>query len=187
MAGCIVIEPFTKSLKIDGVYSGYGHPNGGIPQGTVTGSQKFLVHINDLQTSCPLYKYVDDETLFEICSATSVSLLQESVDIVSKWIKQNNMIINASKTKEMVICFCKDEHHIENIPRIRIEDIPIERVSHTKVFGVTLSNNLSWNAHVDSIVNKAGKRMYMLFQLKRAGVCQSDLVRIFVTIIRPVV
>ncbi len=78
----------------------------------------------------------------------------------------------------MVICFCKDEHHIENIPRIRIEDIPIERVSHTKILGVTLSNNFSWNAHVDSIINQASKMRYMLFQIKKAGVCQSDLVRI---------
>ncbi len=97
------------------------------------------------------------------------SLLQESVHIISKWTKENNMVINASKTKETVICFCKDEHHVENIPRIRIEDIPIERVSHTKVLHVMLSNNLSWNVYFDSIVSKAGKRLYMLFQLKGQG------------------
>ncbi len=48
------------------------------------------------------------------------------------------MIINVSKTKEKkwFICFCKDEHHVENVARMRIEDIPIERVSRTKVLGV---------------------------------------------------
>ena len=135
--------------------------------------EHYTTKCTNLLYQCPLYKYVDDGTLFEICSTTLVSLLQ---DIASKCTKENNMINNASKTKEVVICFCKDEHHIGNIPRIRIEEIPIERVSHTKVLGITLSNNLSWNAHVDSIANKAGKRLYMLFQLKRAGVCQSDLV-----------
>ncbi len=77
-------------------------------------------------------------------------------------------------------CFCKDEHHVENIPRIRIEDIPIERVSHTKLkvlSSVRLSDNLSRNAHVDSIVHKAGKRLCILLKLEKAGVCQSDLVR----------
>ncbi len=96
-----------------------------------------------------------------------MSLLQESVDTVTKWTKENNMIINASKSTEMVICFCKDEHHVENIPRTKIEDLPIERVSHRKVLGVTSSNYLSWNAHVVSIVNQAGRRLYMLFQLKK--------------------
>ncbi len=86
--------------------------------------------------------YVDDGNLFEICSAYSVSVLQESVDIVSKSTRENIMTINAGKTKEMVICFCNDEHHVENIPKTKIEDIPIARVSHTKVLGVT-SNNLS--------------------------------------------
>ena len=69
----------------------------------------------------------------------------------------------------MVICFCKDAHHVENIPTIRIVDFRIERVSHTKVLGVTLSNNLSWNAHVNSIVNKAGKRLYVVSDEKGRG------------------
>ncbi len=90
----------SQRVKIDGVYSGYGHPTGGIPQGTATVPKHFLVHINDLQTPYPLYKYVDDGALFEICSTTSVSLLRESVDIVSKWTKEDNMIINASKTNK---------------------------------------------------------------------------------------
>ena len=31
-----------------------------------------------------------------------------------------------------------------------------------------------------------GKRVYMLYQLKRAGISQNDLVKIYVSIIRPV-
>ncbi len=66
------------------------------------------------------------------------------------------MTINISKTKEMDICFCKDAQQVENISKIRSKGVPFERISHTKVLGITLSNNLSWNAHVDSIVTKAG-------------------------------
>ncbi len=47
----------------------------------------------------------------------------------------------------MVVRFCTYENHVDNIPRMRIEEIPIEQVSNTKVLCVTLSNNLSWNAH----------------------------------------
>ena len=36
------------------------------------------------------------------------------------------------------------------------------------------------------IVAKAGKRVYMLYQLKRAGIGQHDLVTIYVSVIRPV-
>ena len=66
-------------------YSHSGHPNGGVPQGTLSGPKCFLAYINDLRTTVPLYKYVDDSTLFEICDRNDVSVMQESVDIAAKW------------------------------------------------------------------------------------------------------
>jgi len=36
-----------------------------------------------------------------------------------------------------------------------IEGAPIVQVSHTKYLGVTISNNLSWNIHVQCTTNKA--------------------------------
>ena len=61
-----------------------------------------------------------------------------------------------------------------------IENSIIEQVDHVKLLGVTLSNDLTWNRHIDNIVKKAGKRVYMLYQLKRAGVAQSDLVTVYI-------
>ena len=40
---------------------------------------------------------------------------------------------------------------------------------------------------MDNIVKKAGKRIYMPYQLKRAGVNQADLVTIYISVVRPVV
>ena len=40
----------------------------------------FLLYINDLESHVPLYKYVDDRTLFEICNTNDVSVMQESID-----------------------------------------------------------------------------------------------------------
>ena len=34
--------------------------NAGVPRGTLFGPVEFIVHINDLRTRLPLYKYVDD-------------------------------------------------------------------------------------------------------------------------------
>ncbi len=61
----------------------------------------------------PLCKYVDDGTLFEICTLNSTSELhvqgigQHNI----KMDQRNRMKINVTKTKEMVICFCKDTGH----------------------------------------------------------------------------
>ena len=62
----------------------------------------------------------------------------------------------------------------------------IDNVQYAKLIGVTISSDLTWNKHVENIVAKAGKRVYMLYQLKRAGICQHDIVTIYVSVIRPV-
>ena len=142
------------------------------------------MYINDLRTPCSIYKYVDDSTVFEICNPTSVSLLQQSAAIIANWSIDNGMRINTLKTKEMVIRFCRDP---VLLPYINIDGAAIERVSQVKVIGVTLSSDLSWNSHVDRIVSKARKRVFLIYQLKRAVIGQCDLVRIYISVIRPVV
>ena len=42
-------------------------------------------------------------------------------------------MINATKTKEMVICFCRNDNHVASIPRIVIDDNDIDRVTQAKV------------------------------------------------------
>ena len=54
----------------------------------------------------------------------------------------------------------------------------IYNVQHDTLLGITISSDLTCNKHVENIVAKAGKRVYMLYQFKRAGIGQHDLVTI---------
>ena len=63
----------TQHVKIGNNFSPQGHPKGGVSQGTLLGPKCFLVYINDLETPAPLYKYVDDSTLFEILEGARAS------------------------------------------------------------------------------------------------------------------
>ena len=51
-------------------------------------------------------------------------------------------------------------------------------MQYAKLLGATISSDLTWNKHVENIVAKAGKRVYMLYQLKRSSY--------YVSVIRPV-
>ena len=105
--------------------------------------------------------------------------------MVDIWTNQNDMRLNSEKCKEMIIDFSRNYSLTSGIQSVTIGEQLLERVAHAKMLGVTISNNLTWSKHVDNIVSKAGKRVYMLYQLKRAK-SQNDLVKIYVSIIQPV-
>ena len=56
----------------------------------------------------------------------------------------------------MVICFTPDDNVRNSIPSIVIEGNLVETVEYAKVLGVTLTNDLTWNRHVECIVKKKG-------------------------------
>ena len=63
----------------------------------------------------------------------------------------------------------------------------LEVVNCIKLLGLTISNNLTWNAHLDEVIKKVGKRLYFLVQLRWAKVPLQDLVLFYVPCIRLVV
>ena len=136
------------------------------------------MYIHDLETPVPLNNYVDDSTLFEICHRKSEPVLQHAVDITPRWTLHNDMTINSDKSKEMLTSIMQDPDCRSTVPRLINDGNEIDGVQYAKLLGVTISNDLTWNRHVESIVAKAGKIVYILYQLKRAGIGQHDLVTI---------
>ena len=63
--------------------------------------------INDLSTPVATYKYVDDTTLFAITNDAKDSILQEAINTVVLLSSENDIQLNATKTKEMLIAFIK--------------------------------------------------------------------------------
>ncbi|KAK2170745.1 hypothetical protein NP493_1143g00016 [Ridgeia piscesae] len=94
------------------------------------------------------------------------------------------MALNYDKTKQMRICFKKETPYI---PPITINDIQIEQVHSTRLLGVTISQDLTWQLHIDDSTTKASQRLYFVILLKRAGIEPHHLVKIYTTIIRSVI
>ncbi|XP_015778385.1 PREDICTED: RNA-directed DNA polymerase from mobile element jockey-like [Acropora digitifera] len=154
----------------------------GVPQGTKLGPLFFLVMINDLQTTLPLYKYVDNCTVYEIISSSSHnSTLQATIDSINNWTEHNNMCLNVFNTKELRVSFLKDPMAFDNLSS---SDTSIETVHDFKLLGVIISSNLTWN--VNYICTKASKRLYALRVLKRSGAPAKDLIIVYCAFIRPV-
>jgi hypothetical protein len=134
-----------------------------VPQGTKMGVVLFLIMINDLKTGCHTFKYVDDTTLYCVSNNPNDSTLQEAANSVLAWSNQNDMRINGSKTKEMLISFSKSQ---PDVPHISIDGCLLERVDSVTLLGVQISHDLSWGKHVSYIIKKSQGRLFSLNLLR---------------------
>ena len=75
------------------------------------------------------------------------------------------MSLNPRKCKEILACFWKNK---PEFPSMIVDDQPIEVVKSAKLLSVIFKDDLKWNDHVDYILKKSAKRLYMLRLLKQA-------------------
>ena len=155
---------------------------GNLPQGTILGVLLFLLMISDLKPDSETIKFVDDTTSFDISNEMN-NRLQDSANYINDWSRDNDMCLNRTKTKEMIICFKKD---YVPPPNIIIDDEVIEQVNTFKLLGVIITSDLKWSSHVDYITKKVSQRIYNLIVLRRAGLSKRDLFIIYCCMIRSV-
>ena len=103
------------------------------------------------------------------------------VDQVSDWSHTNRVQLNSGKCKKMGITFAK---RLQEFEPLHVDGKDLEVVETVKLLGLTISNNLTWNAHIREVVKKAAKRLYFLVQLKRSKVPTNDLVLFYTACIR---
>ena len=71
-----------QRVKLGTFQSSWKLINAGVPQGTKLGPLFFLVMVNDFPAAFPLYKFIDDMTMFEVVSVPVIqtTTLQQEVD-----------------------------------------------------------------------------------------------------------
>ena len=171
-----------QRVKLGDTTSEWSFINGGVPQGTKLGPLLFIIMLTDLQPVLPVVKYVDDTTVYDVLKPGQNGLLQESLNDMIKWTSDNYMAINPKKTKQLIINFTKNEYDVN----LTMNNEPIEQVHEAKLLGVWINDKLNWDTHVNDIYSKAAKRLFLLVQLRRAGLCKSDLCKYYTTCIRSV-
>ncbi|KAM9771026.1 uncharacterized protein ACBT44_011437 [Syngnathus typhle] len=82
------------------------------------------------------------------------------------WCRDNNLLLNVDKTKEIVVDFRKG--HTQHLP-LTIDGAVVGRVSSAKFLGVHISEDLSWSTNTASLAKKPQRRLYFLRKLRRAS------------------
>ena len=174
-----------QRVCLKGITSNYVSVNCGVPQGSVIGPILFSMAMDSLEPvheNTHFVKYAEDLSVLHFMR-DSADKLQDEMNEIESWTARHSLKINFTKsciinvvTKRSIVCspVCLSGHDLSS-------------ASHVKILGCYFSDDLKWNAFVDSIVKRASKRIYLLLCLKRSN-CSPDLLfRAYCAYIRPII
>lgn len=142
-----------------------------MPQGSCLGPLLFSIFTNDLPfvlDNSDMALYADDSTI-NTSAQTLVELntiLQVELKLIENWIRDNKMVINAGKSKCMVL---GSKYLLKDPPvlSLTLGGIVIEQATEVKLIGVTVDSLLNWNSHVNQILLKMGRSLAVVKHCKK--------------------
>ena len=114
---------------------------------------------------------------------TSESQVFDQLRKVQDYAVTNKMKLNLAKTKLMLFNPCRSK---DFMPEIAIDKTRLDLVEQTKLLGVVLTSNLSWEENTQYISERCNGKIWMIKRLKNLGANQDDLLDVFFKQIRSV-
>ena len=150
--------------------------NTGAPQGCVLSPLLYNIYTHDCPISSnsnSIIKFADDTALIGLISKNNEQPYQSQVVELTEWCRANNLTMNVSKTKEMVVDFRRTK--VGGFTPLKIGAETVERVPSFKYLGVHLAEDLTWSMHSEATLKKARQRLFFLRRLGKFRVSPSIL------------
>jgi len=179
----------TIQVRVGTALSDLGYLQNGLPQGSVISPLLFLVMVNDLPTGMDKVEtslFADDSALYQ--SGRNVDMLNKNVqaalDQLQHWCSIWGFKISTDKT--VGVLFSQSKMEIKT--PLKINGVEIKMEKNVKFLGVIFDRTLSWNAHVDYIVEKCKKRLNLLRSLTSTtwGSGKAALLTVYRALIRSI-
>lgn len=131
----------------------------GVPQGSILGPLLFSMCINDLPVqvqNSSIDLYADDAQIRLSCKLgmieNGVYLLNKDLDRILRWSEANNLRLNPTKSKCLVVY--KNKLDLSYFPPLHIGNQEIVYVEKTKNLGIWFNSTLSWDYHIQLVIGK---------------------------------
>ncbi|KAI3364846.1 hypothetical protein L3Q82_001032 [Scortum barcoo] len=99
-------------------------------------------------------------TVIGLITGDDEAAYREEVRALTSWCQDNNLHLNVSKTKELIVDFRRRQRE-EHAP-LSINGTTVERVNSFRFLGVHISEDLTWTHHTDFITKSARQRLFFL-------------------------
>ena len=146
-----------QRVVVNGVKSDWAPVVSGVPQGTVLGPLLFSLYINDIPVGIDsqIRLFADDCVCYrEIKTVEDTLKLQKDIDLLGSWARKWGMRFQPVKCNMMQLTN-KRINKIE--ASYTLEGTVLENVDSIKYLGVTITNDLKWNTHINNICTKANR------------------------------
>ena len=141
----------------------------GVPQGTRLGVLAFLCVVDSLCRNVEhRAKFVDDLTMAELIKIRDafVSLAQQRLDELSTQCRDKHMVTNPIKCEALYACPMKRPWVF---PDLQLNGEPLPIKYEIKLLGVYLNAQLNWDTHMDHLITKANRMIYVLYRANQFG------------------
>ena len=153
---------------VEGQCSSDSDIKAGVPQGSRLGPILFILYINDLVygLNCMPHIFADDTTLLAVGNDTheTVEMLNQDLQSISRWAKRWKVKFNGDKSKDLI--FTPKREQLNNSLPLIFDDEILDRVGSHKHLGVTLEPDLTWNVHLQKVIQHANLKLSIIQRVK---------------------
>ena len=152
---------------IPGVISDPKHVCAGVPQGFILSPLLFLVYINDIveEIRWNINSFADDTCLSMVVGNPSAAgtILQNDINGIIVWADKWLVRFNPSKSESLIIFRKRNK---PTHPDLLTYNAVIPQINIHKHLGVFISSNVSWDNHLENIIDKSRKKISIMRHLK---------------------